>query len=176
MGVIGLSMGLSYSAKPICWAYRGFGELVIGLCYGWLTLASAYYLQTGKINAIIHLISIPVALSIFNVILINDFPDYIADREAGKNNLVVRFGRASMGRLYAILCFAICISYALAVMSGIRIIALLLFSPIMLLASINAFQVLKGEYKDDKELEKICAKTLAVNLGVSVCLVLAILI
>ncbi len=176
MGVIGLLMGLSYSAKPIRWAYRGFGELVIGLCYGWLTLASAYYLQTGKTNAIIHLTAIPVALSIFNVILINEFPDYIADREAGKNNLVVRFGRASMGKLYAVLCFAICISYALAVVSGIPVIALPIFSPIILLALKTAFQVLKGGYKDSRKLEKICAKTLVINLCVSISLVLAILI
>lgn len=175
-GTLALFLGLTYSAKPIRWAYNGIGEIVIGFCYGWLTLVTAYYLQTGKTSAIIHLTSIPVALSIFNVILINEFPDYLADKEAGKNNLVVRFGQANMSKLYGFLSLGICLSYAMAIMKGIPVKALLIFSPIILIAIITAYQVVRGEYRDSKKLESICARTLIVNLGVSASLALAILI
>jgi 1,4-dihydroxy-2-naphthoate octaprenyltransferase len=175
-GTLGLFLGLTYSAKPIRWAYNGTGEIVIGFCYGWLTLVTAYYLQTGKTSAIIHLTAIPVALSIFNVILINEFPDYLADKEVGKNNLVVRFGQANMGKLYALVSFGICLSYYIAIMKGFPISAFFIFSPVTLIAIITACQVLRGEYKDSKRLESICARTLIINLGVSVSLVLAILI
>lgn len=175
-GTLGLFLGITYSAKPIRWAYNGVGEIVIGFCYGWLTLVTAYYLQTGKTSTIVHLTAIPVALSIFNVILINEFPDYLADKEAGKSNLVVRFGQANMSRLYAFVCFGVCLSYGLAIMKGIPIRAFFIFSPIILIAMITAYQVIRGEYKDSKKLDSICARTLIVNLGVSVSLVLAILI
>jgi len=175
-GTLGLFLGITYSAKPIRWAYNGIGEIVIGFCYGWLTLVTAYYLQTGKTSAIVHLTAIPVALSIFNVILINEFPDYLADKEAGKNNLVVRFGQTNMSRLYVFVSFGVCLSYGLAIMKGLPIRAFFIFSPIILIAMITAYQMLRGEYKDSKKLDGICARTLIVNLGVSVSLVLAILI
>ncbi|HGJ63821.1 TPA: prenyltransferase [bacterium] len=174
-GVIGLFLGLTYSAKPIRWAYRGFGEVVIGFCYGWLTPVTAYYLQTGKIPIIIHLISIPLSLSIFNVILINEFPDYLADRKGNKNNLVVRFGHAKMRKIYTIVSLGICISYFIAIMKGIPIKALFIFSPVILISIITAYQMYKGEYKDKKKLNNMCARTLIVNLCISISIILAIL-
>lgn len=176
LGIIGLILGLSYSVKPIRLAYRGFGEIIVGFCYGWLTLATAYYLQVGSIPAIVHLISLPLGFSIFNVILINEFSDYHADREARKNNLVVRFGWVSMSKLYALINLAICISYGIAVIVGTKLTALLIFSPIILISILTSTQVLKGKYQNSKKLESICARTLIINLGVSISLILTILI
>jgi hypothetical protein len=54
--------------------------------------------------------------------------------------------------------------------------ALLLFFPVFILSITTAFQVLKGGYMDRERLEKICAKTLIVNLGVTISMMLAVLV
>ncbi|MCX7966509.1 MAG: prenyltransferase [Syntrophorhabdaceae bacterium] len=93
LGVFGILSGFFYSMMPIRWVARGVGEILIGLCYGWLPVSVSFYLQIGEFNHIIHWVSIPIACTIFNVILINEFPDYPADIIAKKSNLVVRYGK-----------------------------------------------------------------------------------
>jgi 1,4-dihydroxy-2-naphthoate octaprenyltransferase len=174
LGILGIFSGVFYTAKPIRWAYRGVGEIWIGFCYGWLTIATSYYLQTGRFPALVHWTALPIAFSIFNVILINEFPDYLADRETGKRNLVVRFGKAKMSKLYALTSGAIWMSYMLSVKSGIPAKALLFVFPVFLLSLAAAVRVFRGRYMEPKILERICAKTLIVNLGVTTSLILAV--
>ena len=176
LGAIGALSGVFYAAKPIRGGYRGVGEIWIGLCYGWLTVAASYYIQTGQLPYLVHWTALPIAFSIFNVILINEFPDYMADREAGKQNLVVRFGKKKMSRIYVLISLAIWISFILSIGAGIPIKALLFFSPIFLLSIVATLQVLGGRYEDQKKLERICAETFIINLGVTASLILGILL
>jgi len=82
-----------YSNRPFRWSHHGVGEIFIGFCYGWLPIATGFYLFAGFLNPQVFLISIPVSLTIFNVILMNEFPDEESDRAIGKKNLVVRLGK-----------------------------------------------------------------------------------
>jgi 1,4-dihydroxy-2-naphthoate octaprenyltransferase len=173
---IGILGGLFYTTKPIKWAYRGIGEIWIGFCYGWLTIATSYYIQTGEFPALVHWTALPVAFSIFNVILINEFPDYVADSKSGKRNLVVRFGRRRMSRLYVLVSIAIWPALVLASTVGIPYKSLLFSVPIFILSLITIFQVLGGGYEDHGKLERICAETLVINLGVTTSLILGILL
>ena len=75
LGFLGAFPGFFYSTEPIRLIKRGVGEIFIGFCYGWLPVASAYYIQTGTIHPIIHWLAIPIGLSIFNVIFLNEYPD-----------------------------------------------------------------------------------------------------
>lgn len=174
LGALGMFAGFFYTTKPIQWSYKGVGEVWIGFCYGWLAVAASFYIQTGHFSPLVHWTALPIAFTIFNVILINEFPDYPADQELGKKNLVVRFGKAKMSKLYAIVNAGIWVSYFLTVKFGIPTKALFFFSPIFLLSTITTLQVLRGGYKDQKKLERICAKTLIVNLGTTISFILAI--
>lgn len=174
LGAVGMFAGFFYTTKPIQWSYRGLGEILIGFCYGWLPVAASYYIQTGKISPLVHWISLPIAFTIFNVILINEFPDYPADREFRKKNLVVRFGKERMSRLYVLMSAATWVSFILAVRAGLSLKALILFSPIFILSLLTSFQVLKSQYNVRQRLEKICAKTLVVNLGTTLSLILTV--
>ena len=93
LGALGAFPGFFYSTPPVRLVKRGIGEIFIGFCYGWLPVASAYYIQTGAIAPIIHLLGIPIGLSIINVILLNEFPDYEADKATDKKNLLYRIGK-----------------------------------------------------------------------------------
>ena len=79
-GAVGLFFGFFYSRPPFRWVNRGIGELLIGFSYGWLPIAAAFYLQTSGFDSFIIWMSIPVGITIFNVIFLNEFPDYDADR------------------------------------------------------------------------------------------------
>lgn len=100
MSVAGLISGVFYSAPPFKWAYRGVGELLIAACYGFLAVTSGYYISRGTIDLNAILLSIPSALTVFSVIVINEVPDYEADIMVSKKNLVVRLGREFARRIY----------------------------------------------------------------------------
>ncbi|MCK5551740.1 MAG: prenyltransferase, partial [Deltaproteobacteria bacterium] len=72
LGLAGAFAGYFYSTPPFRWAKRGFGEFIIGFCYGWLPVAMAFYLQTGLLHPLILWLSIPIGCTIFNVILLNE--------------------------------------------------------------------------------------------------------
>ena len=82
-----------YVGPPIKWAYRGFGELVIGLCYGPFMLLGSYYIQTQRIDFVPFFVSVISGLSVFCLAVLNEIPDYYQDMLVGKRNLVVRLGK-----------------------------------------------------------------------------------
>ena len=94
-----------YVGPPIKWAYRGFGEIVIGLCYGPFMLLGSYYIQTQKIDFVPFFVSIISGLSVFCLAVLNEIPDYYQDRLVGKRNLVVRLGKQR-----AILLLKLCLT------------------------------------------------------------------
>jgi 1,4-dihydroxy-2-naphthoate octaprenyltransferase len=172
LGGIGIFSGFFYSGRPFRWSYRGVGEILIGFCYGWLPIATGFYLFTGFFSYQILLLSVPIGLSIFNVILINEFPDEEADRAVGKKNLVVRFGKERMGDLYIGLSILIGLSFVkvlkifgqtppwLFTLSGIPLLLILW----------DLVQVWRGDYRDSKRLESLCRNTLFINLSITMIL------
>ncbi len=167
LGVIGMVAGFFYSAPPLRWVKRGIGELLIGFCYGWLPVATAFYLQAGIIDTIVHWISIPIACSIFNVILINEFPDYPADLIEGKKNLVIRIGKNASAFLYIVMTVIGWIAFALAVSQGLPAVTFLFYLPVFLIGVILIIMMSQKNYLDRKRLELICGLTIVVNLGTS---------
>ena len=172
LGGIGIFSGFFYSSKPFRWSYHGVGEVLIGFCYGWLPIATGFYLFTGFFSHQIVLLSIPVGLSIFNVILINEFPDEKADRAVGRKNLVVRFGKERMGDLYIGLSILIGLSLIKVLkIFGQTPIWLFALSGIPLLLILwNLIQIWRGDYRDPKRLELLCRNTIFVNLSITMIL------
>jgi 1,4-dihydroxy-2-naphthoate octaprenyltransferase len=172
LGGMGIFIGFFYSSKPFRLSYHGLGEILIAFCYGWLPIAASFFLVTGFFTPQITLLSVPVGLSIFNVILINEFPDEEADRAVGKRNLVVRYGKERMGDLYM----------GISILTGLYFIKMMWGSgraPLWLLAvsSIpmvlvfgNLIEVFRGSHQDAKKLERICRNTLFVNLSLTMIL------
>lgn len=172
LGGIGVFFGFFYSEKPLQWSYRGIGEILIGFCYGWLPIATGFYLFTGFFSDQIFLLSIPVGLSIFNVILINEFPDEEADRAIGKRNLVVRFGKERIGDLYIGLSILVGMFFIKALMVFGRTppwIFVLSGIPIILILW-NLIKIWGRDYRDGKRLEILCRNTLFINLSITMTL------
>jgi 1,4-dihydroxy-2-naphthoate octaprenyltransferase len=173
LGMVGLIGGFFYSTRPVRWAGRGWGELWIAFCYGWLPVAVAGYLQTGAILPLTHWVAVPIGLTIFNVILLNEFPDYPADLEAGKRNLTVRLGRERASWCYALAAAAAWLGVWLSTRQGVPGRVWWLYLPILALSAAVVWQVLAGRWRDRNALEMLCAATLIVNLGTTAAYIFA---
>jgi len=163
MAIIGLMSGIFYTTPPFQWAYRGIGEIMILFAYGFLTVLSGYYIATGEISWEPLLLSLPPAFSVFSVILINEFPDYLADKAVGKNNLVVRFGKELSSYIYILAVLLTGFTVLLAGFMISRLIGLIIATPVALISLILTFKVTKGEYRVPEKLERICALTVILN-------------
>jgi 1,4-dihydroxy-2-naphthoate octaprenyltransferase len=102
-GVIGLLLAWSYNGPPGKFAYRGFGELDVAICYGPLICISTYLIQMGDVSGDVVLLSIPLGILIAAFLWINEFPDYEADRKVQKRNLIVRLGRFRASRMLPVI-------------------------------------------------------------------------
>ncbi len=173
LGIIGLLGGFFYSTRPLRWVERGWGELWIAFCYGWLPVAAGYYVQIGHIWSLIHWIAVPIGLSILNVILLNEFPDYPADLQAGKQNLAVRLGLERASWLYAMTSAASWLALGFSVGRGVPARAVWFYLPVLALSLILVIQLLRGRWRDRSTLETMCGANLLVNLGTTAAYIVA---
>ncbi len=111
IGVVGALGGYFYTAGPLRLGYRGVGEVIIGVLFGVLPVYGSYYLQTRTVDALPLLPALIVAILIFLVILINEFPDLVADRHVQKKTLVVWLGLSPAAWIYRV---ALGASYVIA--------------------------------------------------------------
>ena len=129
LGIIGILGGYFYTASPLRLSYRGAGEIVIAFLFGILPVYGSYFLQTKTIDILPLVPACIVAILIFLIILINEFPDHAADKAANKKTLVVLLGPQKGVNIYII---ALCMTYLTAVFAAllqprIRLAALLYF-------------------------------------------------
>lgn len=105
-GLPGIALAWYYHGGRLRLAYRGFGELAVALAYGPLVTCGTYFVQTGVLSTVLIHISIVLGLLVAAFLWINEFPDYAADRAAGKRNLVVRLGKENAVAGYVALMVA----------------------------------------------------------------------
>jgi 1,4-dihydroxy-2-naphthoate octaprenyltransferase len=95
--IYGLIAGLFYTNGKGKFSFinlaPGIAEFLIATTYGVFMTMGAFYVQTGHYSLQAFLISLPVALFISNVLLINQFPDAESDAKSDKKTLVVRLGK-----------------------------------------------------------------------------------
>jgi len=173
LGAFGLFCGLFYTSKPIQWAYRGIGEVLIGICYGWLAVNASYYLQTQHFGLLPTLVSVPIAISIFLVILINEFPDYTSDKISGKRNLVVRLEQERAATLYTALLIACFLTIVLSLFYGVPWLAAPLSLIALFLILMNLRTMRRREWKDRKTGEALRARTYMLNLAIAIIYIIA---
>ncbi len=92
LSVIGAALGVFYSLSWTFGMGRGWGELAVGLAFGPLAVLGSYLLQTKTMAWKGFLAGVPVGFLIMGVLILNQIPDYHADRDAGKRNWTVRAG------------------------------------------------------------------------------------
>ncbi len=97
LGILGMLLGVVYSATYTFGMGRGWGELAVGMAFGPCAVLGGYLLQTSQLSWGAFLAGIPVGLLIMGVLVLNEFPDLDADRTVGKRNWLVRAGDERRG-------------------------------------------------------------------------------
>ncbi|MBI1912481.1 MAG: 1,4-dihydroxy-2-naphthoate octaprenyltransferase [Deltaproteobacteria bacterium] len=144
IGAVGLFSGYFYSAPPIFLAGRGLGELTVGVNFGLLTVLGSYLLQAGSIGTDAVFLSIPISFLIAALLFINEFPDFEADRQANKRNLVVRLGpKKARGLIFLFIAGAY-----LGIIAGVMTGFLHALTLIVMLSLIPALLSAKGLIKN----------------------------
>ena len=106
LGLVGVLLGLLYTAPPVRLSYHGVGEVAVALGFGPLIVVGAYYVQTQHFSLEAVVASVPVALLIAAVLYINEFPDRLWDTHAGKLTLVARLPMDAAIRGYQLIILA----------------------------------------------------------------------
>lgn len=94
------------------------GEIFAGLGLGTLPVLGTAMVQGGELGLAALAASIPPFFMTFNLLLLNEFPDEMADQEGGRRNLVRLLGRTGAARAYVAIGWAVPVCLLVAVAVG----------------------------------------------------------
>jgi 1,4-dihydroxy-2-naphthoate octaprenyltransferase len=154
---VGFFCAFFYTAPPIRFGYRGVGEMAQLLCFGPAIGIGAYYVQAQRVSWEAFWGTLPFGIMLFSMITINEIPDYLEDRRAGKLNLVARFGREAGVWLFIL---SLCAAYG-AILAGVilrRVPFLGLISLLTLPIAWKTISILRIHYREP-------LKMIPANLG-----------
>jgi len=140
IGLVGIGLGLAYTAPPLKLVYRGLGEIAVALGFGPVMLLGAYVVQTGALSWEAAVLSVPVAILVALILYVNEIPDRPGDAAAGKRTLPVRLSPTVVTGIYlgaAALAFAV-------VVAGVAVRLLPVAALVALLPAPLAWQVYGG--------------------------------
>jgi 1,4-dihydroxy-2-naphthoate polyprenyltransferase len=175
LGIIGVFTGFFYSAPPFYLVSRGIGEFFIGLNFGALMTLGAYSVQTGEFSWQPIVASLPVACLIAAVLYINEFQDYAADKQVGKDQLVVRLGKERAVKGYMVIMLLTYLSLVLGVVTD-TLPPILLIGLLTLPLAYKSVKVAQTFYNDSTKLAPANATTIMNHLATGLLLVVAFLI
>lgn len=96
IGVLSILSLLAYSGGPWPLASHGLGDLFVFIFFGLVAVCGTYYVQTLGLSSSAVLSSLPSAMQITAILVVNNYRDRETDEKAGKRTLAVRMGvRAS---------------------------------------------------------------------------------
>jgi 1,4-dihydroxy-2-naphthoate octaprenyltransferase len=163
LGGLGVFLGIIYTAPPFKLVYRGLGEGVVALAFGPIIVFGSYFVQTAIFSISPIVASMPIALLIAAILYINEFPDYEADRMAGKNQLVVKLGFEKAVKGYGLVMALTYLSIIFSI-----IFSFMPFPVILGLLTVpmarNAYKILRENYRNVLQLLPANALTIKVHL------------
>ena len=91
--LLGLFLGLGYTAPPLKFSYRGLGEITVALTHGPYVILCGYIFQQGLwTDRLPWILSIPLFFATLAAIILAGIPDRLADKEVSKKVIAVLWG------------------------------------------------------------------------------------
>jgi len=123
IGILSLLCAIAYTAGPWPLAYRGLGELFVFVFFGLVAVNGTLLVQTGRLEGLGFLASIPVACLVTAILVVNNLRDIATDARSGKRTLAVRIGAGATRLEYLLLIGAAFLSIPeLASIAGPRVL------------------------------------------------------
>jgi len=162
-GLAGVLLAIFYSLGPVRLASIGLGELAVAVGFGLLPVVGAAWLQSGTIDDLAVMLSVPISAWVAAILLINEVPDIAADGATGKRTLPVRLGNTGTAVLYIVIHLA-----ALAMVVGLTAAGRLpVFSPLvpaaLMLLAFKAAAGIRTGLADRETMTKAIEATLGIH-------------
>jgi 1,4-dihydroxy-2-naphthoate octaprenyltransferase len=93
------------------------GEIFAGLCFGPLLVLGSYYVQTGRYGWETLVASLAPGILTSNLLFLNEFPDWEADRKGGRRHFVISLGKRDASYLFVALLTASYLCIIIGVLS-----------------------------------------------------------
>ena len=82
------------------------GEIFAGISFGPLLVLGSYYVQTGRYSWEALVASLAPGLLTANLLFLNEFPDWEADRKGGRKHFVISLGKRDASYLFVVFLIA----------------------------------------------------------------------
>jgi len=93
IGILSIISLLAYSGGPYPLASHGLGDLFVFIFFGFVAVCGTYYVQSLSLNWIVVLGSLPSAMQITAILVVNNYRDIETDEKSGKRTLAVKIGK-----------------------------------------------------------------------------------
>ncbi len=120
-------------------------EWAPGVGLGALPVLGAYFVQTGTYTFPAVIASIPSGILVHNLLLLNEFPDVEADKQAGRKTLPITIGKTKASIVYSVLTMLVYVWIVIATLTRI----MPAFTLIALLTLPLAVKAVQGSLKYD---------------------------
>ena len=172
LGIAAIVAALRYTMGKNPYGYRGLGDVMVLIFFGFSTVVGAFYIITQTLTTQAWLLGLAIGCFSMGVLNINNLRDVENDKISGKRTIIVKFG-VSFGKVYHI---AICVTgiaifvYSLCnIMSIISLVFIAL--PIFLLVAHTLRVATCSNVKClDPELKKLSLSTFALSVLFSIAL------
>ncbi len=172
--LVGLMIGIEYSLPPLRLNYRGFGEIFVMFMYSIFCIFFGYVAQVGlDFDMNVLYLSMPLAASMFLMILITEIPDTESDKVSGKKTIPALFGAKASLFIYSMSVVALCAIIFILHSTGTvnRFIFSGLSFPLPIGVYLAVYPLLKRDVKP-QSLSALCGMTLILNIWVNTVLTL----
>ena len=148
------------------YGYKGLGDIFVFVFFGLVSVIGCYFLYARQIDHVTFLPAITIGLLSTGVLNLNNMRDIDSDKEAKKNTIPVKLGRAYAKKYHY---FLIVTAIVVSVIFGILYFTSL-FNLIFMLAYVPLFAHLKNVSQNknprelDPELKKLALTTLALGI------------
>jgi 1,4-dihydroxy-2-naphthoate octaprenyltransferase len=103
IGLLSIASGILYTGGPFPLGYNGLGDLFTFVFFGLVAVVGTDYVHSGAFRWVALFASLPVAMLVTAIIVVNNLRDAPTDRKAGKRTTAVIFGETFARSEYALL-------------------------------------------------------------------------
>ena len=126
--LIGGIFGVFYTAGPIEFKYRAFGDIAVFVSFGPAMVLGAYYVQAHRFSWLPVLYSVPIGLLVDAVLHSNNLRDIANDKVVKIKTVPILIGeKQAKGMYYGLVFGAYVTTVALILFAGLTLISLIVF-------------------------------------------------
>jgi len=166
LGIVCIMAAIKYTMGNKAYGYRGLGDIFVFFFFGLVSVIGCYFLYARQIDHVTFLPAITIGLLSTGVLNLNNMRDIDSDKEANKNTIPVKLGRAYAKKYhYFLIVTAIIVSAVFGILyftSPFNLIFMLAYAP--LIAHLKNVIQNKNPRDLDPELKKLALTTLALGV------------